>query len=81
MSRKLEQVMDSLPPDRRANVERGAANLIQEAVHEKARDLRKAGFIEKHRMREYDGLCLEPNASDGGSTPETRLKSPENPKT
>jgi len=54
MSRELEQVMDSLLPDRRANVERRAASLILEAVH---------------------------GASDVGSTPEKKPKSPEDSKT
>jgi putative transcriptional regulator len=31
---------------------------ILEAVHETASDLHSAGFISKHRMREYDALCL-----------------------
>lgn len=29
-------------------------------VHEVARDLHAAGFIDKRRMREYDALCLPP---------------------
>ena len=33
---------------------------ILEAVHETARDLHSAGFIDKRRMRHYDALCLEP---------------------
>lgn len=33
---------------------------ILEAVHETARDLRAAGFIDIRRMREYDALCLAP---------------------
>lgn len=33
---------------------------ILEAVHETARDLHDAGFIDKRRMREYDALCLAP---------------------
>jgi putative transcriptional regulator len=37
-----------------------AASRILEAVHETARGLDKAGFIDKRRMREYDALCLEP---------------------
>ena len=37
-----------------------AASRILEAVHETARGLDKAGFIDKRRMREYDVLCLEP---------------------
>lgn len=30
------------------------------AVHETARDLHAAGFIDKRRMRHYDALCLAP---------------------
>jgi putative transcriptional regulator len=30
------------------------------AVHETARDLAAAGFIDLRRMREYDALCLDP---------------------
>ncbi len=33
---------------------------ILDAVHETARDLHSAGFIDKRRMREYDALCLVP---------------------
>lgn len=33
---------------------------ILDAVHETARDLHDAGFIDKRRMREYDVLCLAP---------------------
>lgn len=33
---------------------------ILDAVHETARDLHTAGFIDKRRMREYDALCLVP---------------------
>jgi putative transcriptional regulator len=33
---------------------------ILDAVHETARDLHKAGFIDKRRMRQYDALCLAP---------------------
>jgi putative transcriptional regulator len=36
---------------------------IHEAVHETARDLHAAGFIDKRRMRHYDALCLAPIAS------------------
>ena len=35
-------------------------NRILEAVHDTARDLRSAGFIDLRRMREYDALCLAP---------------------
>ena len=31
-----------------------------DAVHQTARDLRSAGFIDMRRMREYDALCLAP---------------------
>ena len=37
-----------------------AASPILDAVHETARDLHGAGFIDKRRMREYDALCLPP---------------------
>ena len=37
-----------------------AASRILDAVHETARDLHAAGFIDKRRMREYDALCLTP---------------------
>lgn len=33
---------------------------ILDAVHETARDLHTAGFIDKRRMRQYDALCLAP---------------------
>lgn len=33
---------------------------IRDAVHETARDLKSAGFIDMRRMREYDALCLAP---------------------
>ena len=33
---------------------------ILKAVHETARDLNAAGFIDIRRMREYDALCLAP---------------------
>jgi putative transcriptional regulator len=33
---------------------------ILETVHDTARDLRAAGFIDKRRMHEYDALCLAP---------------------
>lgn len=36
------------------------ASKILGAVHETARDLRAAGFIDMRSMREYDALCLEP---------------------
>jgi len=37
-----------------------AKSRILESVHETARDLHAAGFIDKRRMREYDALCLAP---------------------
>jgi putative transcriptional regulator len=39
---------------------RKAESRILETVHEAARDLHAAGFIDKRRMREYDALCLAP---------------------
>jgi len=39
---------------------RGAKSRILETVHEAARDLHAAGFIDKRRMRQYDALCLAP---------------------
>lgn len=39
---------------------RNRLNPILAAVHETARDLRSAGFIDKRRMREFDALCMEP---------------------
>ena len=33
---------------------------ILEAVHETARDFRRLGFIDVHKMRKYDALCLDP---------------------
>ena len=37
-----------------------AKSRILKEVHETARDLNAAGFIDMRRMREYDALCLEP---------------------
>jgi putative transcriptional regulator len=37
-----------------------AKSRILDAVHETARDLHTAGFIDKRRMHEYDALCLAP---------------------
>ena len=37
-----------------------ATNRILQGVHETARDLYSAGFIDKRRMRKYDALCLAP---------------------
>jgi len=39
---------------------RKASSRILAAVHDTARDLRSAGFIDKRRMQDYDALCLEP---------------------
>jgi putative transcriptional regulator len=36
------------------------ASRILGAVHETARDLHAAGFIDTRSMRRYDALCLEP---------------------
>mgnify|MGYP003344834186 FL=1 len=33
---------------------------ILDAVHETARELQEAGFIDMRRMRQYDVLCLKP---------------------
>ena len=33
---------------------------ILDAIHETARDLHDAGFIDKRRMAEFEALCLEP---------------------
>ena len=33
---------------------------ILDVVHETASTLRRAGFIDKRRMQEYDALCLAP---------------------
>lgn len=37
-----------------------AGSTILDAVHESARDLHAAGFIDMRSMRSYDALCLEP---------------------
>jgi putative transcriptional regulator len=42
---------------------RKAKSRILGAVHETARDLHSAGFIDKRRMRQYDALCLAPIAN------------------
>lgn len=39
---------------------RKAASKILGVIHEGALGLRKSGFIDKRRMREYDALCLAP---------------------
>jgi len=33
---------------------------ILEAVHETASDFHRLGFINVHKMRQYDALCLDP---------------------
>ena len=33
---------------------------ILESVHETAGDLQRLGFIDKHKMRKYDLLCIPP---------------------
>ena len=37
-----------------------AGSRILDAVHETARDLHTAGFIDMRSMLSYDALCLEP---------------------
>jgi putative transcriptional regulator len=37
-----------------------AGRKILDAVHETARDLHAAGFIDMRSMQNYDALCLEP---------------------
>ncbi|MFZ2653178.1 MAG: helix-turn-helix domain-containing protein [Burkholderiaceae bacterium] len=37
-----------------------AGSKVLDAVHETARDLHGAGFIDKRSMQNYDALCLEP---------------------
>ena len=37
-----------------------ARSPIMKAVHEAAADLHRHGFIDQHRMRKYDLMCLEP---------------------
>ena len=37
-----------------------AGSRILDAVHETARDLHTAGFIDMRTMQKYDALCLEP---------------------
>ena len=39
---------------------RAKKSRILGAVHETARDLQQAGFIDMRRMRQYDALCLKP---------------------
>ena len=39
---------------------RKAKSRILDAVHETARDLHSAGFIDMRGMHEYDALCLAP---------------------
>lgn len=44
-----------------------AASKILGAVHETARDLHAAGFIDMRSMRSYDALCLEPVPNYSGA--------------
>lgn len=37
-----------------------ADSRILDVIHETARDLHAAGFIDKRRMRKYDALCMTP---------------------
>jgi putative transcriptional regulator len=37
-----------------------AGSKILDAVHDTARDLHTAGFIDMRKMQRYDALCLEP---------------------
>lgn len=37
-----------------------AKSPILEAVHETASDFHRLGFINVHKMRQYDALCLDP---------------------
>ena len=39
---------------------RAKKSRILGAVHETARDLQQAGFIDMRRMRQYDALCVKP---------------------
>ena len=41
-------------------IKKKATSRILGAVHETARDLQTANFIDKRRMREYDAFCLAP---------------------
>jgi len=40
-----------------------AKSRIFEAVHETAGDLHRLGFIDKHKMRKFDALCVEPHST------------------
>ena len=42
------------------STKRKAKNSILEAVHETAVDLNNIGFIDIHKMKKYELLCLEP---------------------
>ena len=46
-----------------------ASSRIFDAVHETATDLRDAGFIDAHRMRSYDELCLNTNTKQEPAIP------------
>lgn len=45
-----------------AMTKRKETNRILKAVHAKARDLYKAGFIDNRKMSVYDSHCLGPEA-------------------
>jgi putative transcriptional regulator len=38
----------------------GTKHSILDAVHETATDLHRLGFIDQHKMRKFDALCLAP---------------------
>lgn len=42
------------------STKQNAKSRILESVHETATDLNEMGFIDMHKMRKYDALCLEP---------------------
>ena len=60
MSRRLEQIMDGLTPERQEKIKGRASSLILEAVHETVRGLERTGSIDSSRMKEYDALCFGP---------------------
>lgn len=37
-----------------------AKSRLLESIHETAEDLHNLGFIDQHKMRKYDALCLDP---------------------
>lgn len=55
MSRRKAVRSRKSPTDRRR-----AGRPILDAVHQTARELHRAGFIDKRRMRKYEALCLDP---------------------